>query len=206
MALSFDQQLEQAGQHVMRARAFHDLMWFYNGIETRSKIIGTMNKYSEFFRWDEHAHLVSFVIYISRFFENNRNTINIHQLLKKFRKQYPGTATAKAEGLIKSKSKLIEKIKKLRNEAFAHMNSSMSYNDVFKLADIQFNELRNLTEIALHLVNFLRAARHMNQLEFYDYPLEDAKRMFSMLSGNRELWRADEAVDGIVDPLDFLLR
>lgn len=42
--LLIDQRLEIAGQLVVRTRIFYDIWWLYEGADTRSKIIDTMNE------------------------------------------------------------------------------------------------------------------------------------------------------------------
>jgi hypothetical protein len=45
------------------------------------------------------------------------------------------------------------------HRAFAHRSASISYDDVFKLAAVKPDQLRDLTEVALKIANRLLLAR-----------------------------------------------
>jgi AbiU2 len=78
--LPLDERLETAAQLVLRARAFYDLWRFFEGAETRPAIINTMRLYSEFFRFDPHAHFVSFVVHVAALFDKRSDSINLPAL------------------------------------------------------------------------------------------------------------------------------
>jgi hypothetical protein len=67
--LPLDERIELSAQLVKRARIFHGIWFFYEGAETRPAILDTMNCYSEFFRFESHAHFVSLVVHLAALFE-----------------------------------------------------------------------------------------------------------------------------------------
>ena len=75
-ALPLDERLDVAAQLAKRVRIFYDIWWFYDGADTRSRMLDTMNAYSEFFRFDTHAHFVSMVIHLAGLFESGNDTVN----------------------------------------------------------------------------------------------------------------------------------
>jgi hypothetical protein len=81
-ALPVDQRLETAGNLVVRTRIFYDIWWFFKGAKTRPAIVDTMQCFSEFFRLDEHAHFVAFVVHIAALFDKRRDTIKLPRLVK----------------------------------------------------------------------------------------------------------------------------
>ena len=83
--IPFSARLQLAGQLVARARIFYDIWWFYEGADTRPKIIGTMNTYSEFFRFDSHANFVALIVYLGGLFETRADTVNLPALEKRYR-------------------------------------------------------------------------------------------------------------------------
>ena len=80
--LPIDERLETAAQLVLRTRIFYDIWRFFEGKETRPAIIDTMRCYSEFFRFDPHAHFVAFVVHVAALFEKRNDTVNLPRLAK----------------------------------------------------------------------------------------------------------------------------
>jgi hypothetical protein len=76
----------------------------------------------------------------------------------------------------------VSKVTILRNNLFAHRSAAVSYADAFKKADVTPNELRDLTEIALKVVNRLLIARGLSDQVFAELPLEDARKMLKALA------------------------
>jgi hypothetical protein len=67
--LPLNQRLDHIGQHIVRARLFLDLWFYFEERVSRRKIIETMQKYSEFFIFTPHAYLVAYVIYMAGVFD-----------------------------------------------------------------------------------------------------------------------------------------
>jgi hypothetical protein len=53
--LSLDKRLDRLGQHIVRARLYLDLWYYFEADDTRRHIIETMREYNEFFRFTPHA-------------------------------------------------------------------------------------------------------------------------------------------------------
>jgi hypothetical protein len=78
--LSLHDRLEIAANLALRARVFYDIWDLYCSADTRPQI-DTMNCYSGFFSFDEHAHFVSCVVQISALFERKEKTVNLKELI-----------------------------------------------------------------------------------------------------------------------------
>src|SRR5450759_2477524 len=63
--LPLNQRLDRIGQHIVRARLFLDLWFYFEEQDSRRKIIDTMQEYSEFFRFTPHAYITTYVIYMA---------------------------------------------------------------------------------------------------------------------------------------------
>src|SRR5260370_36448432 len=63
--LPLNKRLDRIGQHIVRARLFLDLWFYFEERDSRRKIIESMREYNEFFRFTPHAYLVAYVIYIA---------------------------------------------------------------------------------------------------------------------------------------------
>ncbi|NQU72054.1 MAG: hypothetical protein HQ514_15990 [Rhodospirillales bacterium] len=184
-----DGRLKTAAQLTLRARIFYDIWRFFDGAETRPGIIDTMRDYSEFFRFAPNAHFVSFVVQIAALMEKRNDTINLRGLAKELKGG--GLISVKdaseVDALFERAAPLASKTKILRDKLFAHRNASLSYADVLENASVTPNELRDLTELALKIVNHLLMARDQDFYAFNPLPVAHAEAMLNALAEHARL-------------------
>jgi hypothetical protein len=182
--LPIDDRLETAAQLVLRARIFYDIWRFFDGADTRPRIIDTMRAFSEFFRFEPHAHFVSFIVHLGAVLEGRSDTINLPRLAKELRgsRLISPEASASVDVLLGSAVPGATKVQILRSNLFAHRSASLSYSAVFKKAGVTPNELCDLTDTALKIVNRLLVARGLKDHVFNNLPLADAREMLDALS------------------------
>jgi hypothetical protein len=181
--LPLDYQLDRAGQHVIRARIFYDLWIYFEGQETQSGIFEAMDRYSEFFRFTPHAFLATFIIYISGLLEKRRDTINLRRISQRMKSENL-ISTELANEIVVTLNEtepLTMKVRKLRNNAFAHRSAIHTYDEVFKIAAVKPDQLRELTEITLVMTNKLCTARELRQIFFNELPTDDATKIMELL-------------------------
>jgi hypothetical protein len=128
--LPLNDRLERIGQHIIRARLFLDLWFYFEERDSRRKIINIMEEYNEFFRFTPHAYLVTYVIYMAGVFDKRKDTISLAPLIRE----------AKASGHLKAQdarvvdallaraTPIADKIAILRHKAFAHRSAHISYD------------------------------------------------------------------------------
>jgi hypothetical protein len=181
--LPLDQRLERIGQHILRARLFFDLWFYFEGPDTRPKIFNIMDEYSEFFRFASHAYFLAYVIYIAGVFDKRRGTISLCSLVPEVKKtgHLKDQKAATVDALLIEAKPLAGKVSILRHEAFAHRSGSVMYDDVFRKAEITPYQLRHLTDIALKIANALLSARGLRDHVFTDLPQEHAGAMMHAL-------------------------
>jgi hypothetical protein len=143
-----------------------------------------MNKFSEFFRFDEHAHRFTFIVHAAALFETKPHTINLCQLAKELRNadRISDASMGELERLFTHANRVINGVRIIRNNAFAHRNSSVTFDAAFKIAKISMDDLRDLMNAALEVVNILLIACDRAPKIFLTRPLEDAKRVLADLS------------------------
>ncbi|MET4328541.1 hypothetical protein ABIB80_004376 [Bradyrhizobium sp. i1.15.2] len=183
--LSIEQRLDRLGQHVVRARLFLDLWSYFELNDTRKHIIDTMRD-NEFFRFTPHAYLLTYCIYIAGAFEKRRDTTNFGALIRAMTSagHLQGLQEEEVAALMLTAKSAAGKVAILRNNAFAHRTSAVSYNDVFDLAKVSPAELRELTDIALNLFNAMAAIRGVTKQHFTELPTREAKSMMATLANN----------------------
>jgi hypothetical protein len=182
--LSIDERIERAGQLVVRTRCFYDIWIYYEGEETRPAIIDTMQCFSEFFRFDSHANFVAFIVHVYALFEKRKDTINLPRLVKEMKddKLLPAKYASEVDSLINGAASLTSKVTIIRNNLFGHRTAKMSYEDVFETAKVTANQLRELTDIALKIVNRMLGARGYQTKLFNPLVTSQTKAMFQALA------------------------
>lgn len=182
--LPIDDRLETAAQLILRARIFYDIWRFFDGAETRPRIIDTMRAFPEFFRFEPHAHFVSFIVHMAALLEVRSDTINLPRLAKELKsaRLISPQDSAEIEALLGKVARTAPKVKILRSNLFAHRSASLSYSEVFKKAGVTPDELRDLTHTALKIANRLLIARGLKDHVFNILPLAHAQEMLGALS------------------------
>jgi hypothetical protein len=181
--LPINDRVERAAQLVLRSRIFFDIWFYFEGNDTRPAILDTMQEYSEFFRFAPHAHFVAFVVSIAAIFDKRRDTINLRLLAREMaRGKLLSTQTQiDVDALFSQAEPLVSKVAILRHNAFAHRSATISFDDAFKKAAVTAFQMRDLTEIALQIVNQLGQAQGHSVRFFNELPREDAAAMLKAL-------------------------
>jgi HEPN superfamily AbiU2-like protein len=186
--LPLNDRLERIAQHILRARLFLDLWFYFEERDSRRKIIDTMEEYNEFFRFTPHAYLVTYVIYMAGVFDKSRGTISLEPLVRdvKAAGQLKAQDAAVADALLVQAKPIADKVAILRHKAFAHRSAHISYDDVFKMAAVKPDELRELTNVALEIANRLLLACGLRDQFFTDLPREAAQAMMKALGSHND--------------------
>ena len=187
-----NQRLDRIGQHIVRARLFLDLWFYFEERDSRRKIIDTMREYNEFFRFTPHAYLTTYVIYMAGVFDKSKGTISLAPLIREVKAagQLKANDAAIVDALLGKAKPIAEKVAMLRHKAFAHRSAHIAYDDVFKMAAVKPDQLRNLTDIALKITNRLLLARRLQDQYFTELPREAAEAMMKAL-GNPDSERSE---------------
>jgi AbiU2 len=182
-----NQRLDRIGQHIVWARLFLDLWFYFEERDSRRKIIETMREYNEFFRFTPHAYFVAYVIYMAGVFDKRSDTISLPPLVREVKAagQLIGQDAAAVDALLVEAKPVADKVLILRHKAFAHRSAHISYNDVFKMAAVRPDQLRDLTDLALNIANRLLLARGLQDQYFTELPREAAEAMMKALDVER---------------------
>lgn len=185
--LSLNFRLDRIGQHIVRAKLFLDLWIYFEGQDTRPKILDTMRDYNEFFRFAPHAFFSTYVIYISGIFDKRKGTISLTSLIAELKKlgNLNATDLSDIDDLLAQARPAAEKITILRHNAFAHRSANISYNDMFQKAHIKPDELRELTDVTLKIINRLLRAHGLSEQYFTNLPRESAEAMMTTLAAKK---------------------
>ena len=78
--IGLDRRLEIVTQQIIRAKVYFDIWWFYKSPETRPQIIKKMNDFSEFYRFDEHAHFVAMIIHCGVIWDRSTRIVSLKKV------------------------------------------------------------------------------------------------------------------------------
>jgi hypothetical protein len=150
--MPFSERVAIAVQLAIQARIFFDLWWLYEG-PTREGNLENLNVYPEFFRFDSHAHFVSYIVHIAALFESRSNTINVPLLVDEAEHNgiYKGTVN-KLRKQLSSSDDLIKKAIILRSNLFAHRSPALTYAEIFRLAEVNADQLRSLADLSFSVL------------------------------------------------------
>lgn len=169
----------------------HEICWVYKNNDTRSKYVNIMNSYKQFFTTSLHAHFVAMLVALYRLYEGEqkvskeeREVFSIPSLLRKLKDEtkLSDTAIKPIESIYQNEAKpLWEKIRILRNKAFAHRSTAYTVEEWFKEANVTANNFHNLIEVSKKLLNELTLAWDKNSYAFIAGSEEDTLRLLEDL-------------------------
>lgn len=146
----------------------YEIWWVYKEKENRRRFVDTLNNYPLFFQTSIHAHFVAMIISIYRIHETRKDTINLHQLIRKLVEQK--AISPKDINKIQSDVKLIKplwvKISVLRNKMFAHRSTALEHNDIWKEANVTPNQFKELIDKSKNILNDITTLWNKNRHVF----------------------------------------
>ena len=129
--LSVERQLEIVTQQIIRAKIFYDIWWLYVGSESRPQIIETLDNFSEFFRFDEHAHFVSMIVHCAVVWDKRRDAVSLPSVAKSILDPRRNGDQKALLDKIESYRPVAEGLRTIRDKAIAHRSIELDYADAF---------------------------------------------------------------------------
>jgi hypothetical protein len=134
----------------------------------------------DFFRFDERAHLNNLIVHLWTLFDQDDDTISLASLARDSTLQ--DSDKLELQSVLTSVAAPKRKIAILRNNVVAHRNNSMTYNEVFALAEVSHDEMRTLLDVARSVLNRLRTAAGLSEWLPNDGTDEDTREMLRALT------------------------
>ena len=183
MVIPVERRLEIVTEQIIRAKLFYDIWWFYKGNETRPHIIDTLNNFSEFFRYDEHAHFVSMIVHCAVVWDSRSNNISLCTVAKCILDPRRNCADRESVSAIEELRKNASGLVKIRHEAIAHRSGEFDYDEAFRRARVVPASIPVMIEAWLEVANNFRTAKGLPKSEFAELPLVHARRIITKLGG-----------------------
>jgi len=114
-------------------------------------------KYPTHFKVSKHAYLNTLIVTLYMTLEDDRQTINIWQLVKQIKseKQFKPENIKHIEGEIRKAEIIWKKIRILRCNQFAHCNYKLSLTGVFRKANIKPIEFKQFISQLENIMNYI---------------------------------------------------
>lgn len=120
----------------------------------RPKHVEVMNEYVGFFRCSIHAHFVAILVAVGVLYKNKNDSYNLHDLItyaKKHALVHPSVLEKQKRRLQKVQG-IADNLWKIRSKAFAHMDTKLSYEEVFKTFSFTPKQLTQLITTAQRIL------------------------------------------------------
>jgi hypothetical protein len=178
--MSHEQQLQAAATTLQLAWTSDLIWWRYRGKETFAAYEPVRDRFVDFFRFDERAHLNNLIVHLWTLFDQDDDTISLASLMRD--SMLPESEKLELQAVLSSVGRSKRKIAILRNNVVAHRNNSMTYNEVFALAEVSHDEMRTLLDVARAVLNRLRMAAGLSEWLPNDGTDEDTREMLQVLT------------------------
>ncbi len=181
--LSVEERLEVLTQTIIRARIYYDLWWCLEGEETLLKIVGTLNDYSDFFRFTRHSYFVSMVVHSAIVWDKAQDNINLEKVARDILDTNKFPEHKKIEKKIECSKKLSDGLVKIRHKVIAHRSAKETSNAVFEDAGVVPDNIPIMMKSWLDITNDLRKLKDLEFAVFRDIPLQDLQSLIHQLGG-----------------------
>jgi len=174
-------------QHaIVVAELNYEIWWVYKEKDNRAKYLKVLNNYPLYFQTSLHAHFVAMIISLYRLYETRKDTMNLPQLIRLFKKHsvLANDEIRNIQSNINSIRPLWRKVHILRNNMFGHRSNKLTDDAIWKKADVTPNQFKQIIDDSKALLNRITRlwakSSHVFNLSATDDTirlLEDLKRL-----------------------------
>ena len=182
-AIEQNRQIEIVTQQIVRARIYYDIWWFYKGRETRPDVVEAMEDFSEFIRFDEHAHFVSMIVHSCCIWDHGSGVVSLRQLGKSLLDVKRSNADKVLWESFERCRGQSKGLKIIRDKAIAPRSRFLDYDNAFEDAGIIPDSIKLMLIESLRLANIMRVNAGMDEAEFANYPLHHIMGLVTKLGG-----------------------
>ncbi len=178
--LKYEEQLEAAAITLTLAWTSDAIWWFYRGKQTFPIYESAHDRFVDFFRFDERAHLNNCLIHLCSLFERRADTVNLENLLEQ--SFIEAAAKSRLNFVLKSVEVPLEKVMILRSNLIAHRKNANGYDEWFKRADLRHDDIAELLKVAAEILNEMRLAANLDEWVPIDGTVEDVRSLLEALA------------------------
>lgn len=175
--------VEQLHHMLVYAAVDYEIWHVLKAKEYRDRFLTTMLEHTDYFLAAARAHHVATIVGIYGMYETRHDTFSVPSLLKAIGK-LPHVSNEIHDELDERKAKAKEiwiKVSKVRNLVFGHKSSKYTTEQVYQIAGLTADDLKDILDQTNELLNF--AATHVYGTSYASaiHPTESAVRMLEAL-------------------------
>lgn len=177
--LQLNERVCAASRMALKARHHYSLFLLTSSTDGHLSHRPVIREFWEVLRFIQQANLVAAIVEAHSLFQDRKDTINLPRLLREIEEKN-GPLHAARDQMARI-APFLNKVAILRNKAIAHRTKLVSYDDVFKRADIKRDEVGALLDAGVALSNELLVAEGFEAEEVSPLPTDAYHRMLEAL-------------------------
>lgn len=142
-------------ESTIEAKAHYQVWWALVN-QARPKYVATMNRYPDFFIATQRAHFDSMVLNLAHIFDKRIDVSSIFTYLALTELEFTAADLQALRGEISALVSVVDAIKTIRHKSVAHKDAALNEKQVFALADVTPNQIRDLILDAVSVIEGLR--------------------------------------------------
>ncbi|MDE1896595.1 MAG: hypothetical protein KGH91_05945 [Rhodospirillales bacterium] len=183
MALqSFESRFRVAGNILILASASFDIWWFYECENTRD--LPALNEFPTFFRYDSEAHFRNMIVSLCTLYDKARGSIKIETLLEEVQIKAPTKVNLIMNTYVSAQPRA-KKIKKLRDNLFAHRNKQRSVNQIYREAQLTGDDCKILISDTLAWLNMIADALEISSVALSPFVTSEAAQIMRRIKRSK---------------------
>ena len=137
----------------------HFEVWWAQRSETKPKPLSAVYKHSEFFLISQDAHYIAFFVYLAHLFDGRKDSSSIPTYLANAKDKYEISHLHRLQLTYLALAQRAEPLILARHKAVAHVDASLSQDDIFGPMSMTWKDVRVIIYEATTLVSELAGAR-----------------------------------------------
>jgi hypothetical protein len=141
------------------AKTHYDVWWAQMS-DAKPQHVSAMNAHNDFFRASQDAHYTACFIYLGHLFDRRSDSSSLPTYLAAIRGNTDPTKFQDIESRFSALAGRVAPLVTLRHKLVAHVDASVSENDLFGPLNITWNEIRSIIYDSAAFVEELAGATH----------------------------------------------
>ncbi len=164
----------------------YEIWWILISRDGRKKYLRAMLRYKEFFEPIARSTLTSMVIALFKLYEHKNNRLSLDIALKEAHslRLIDSKLNKKLKRKIIEASTIWKKICILRHNLLAHRHHTLTKNEIYKLAKITPNQIKQLINLSLKIFNTLWTSLENKPKAIKEFTSRDTYRVLEILLNN----------------------
>jgi len=180
---AFLEQLNILFEILFNARSNYDVWWIYVNKDDRLKYFRVQFHYKEFFETIGRANITTVIIELYKLFDKSNKALSLNKIIKDAQRIniIDKKDFDKLREIMRQAESLWKKIAILRSNLFAHRSKIDTKKEIYRIANITPNQIKELTELGLEILNYIMVKSGKRERQFEAFIVRDTYNVFDGL-------------------------